>query len=131
MNIAQTKKAIRCHILNHQRMSILGGISPTSQLWIDFTQRQQEILSAFALEPTSQNRRTLFRYPFTCAINPKKFPQEELTNKLIIKLLMTWAFNGSKEIFFREGAVKFGTTKDKATFILKNLLRKAEQQLNS
>jgi hypothetical protein len=110
---------------------MLGGISPSSQLYIDFTQRQDEILSAFALEPTSQNRRLLFRYPFSSSIDPKRAPKEELTNKLCIKLMLDWAFNGSQDIGFREGAVKFGTTSDKAECILKNLVRKAKQQFNS
>ena len=110
---------------------MLGGISPSSQLYVDFTQRQQEILSAFALEPTSQNRRLLFKYPFSGFINLKRLPTEELTDKLCIKLMWNWAFNGGKEIGFRGGAVKFGTTSDKAEFILKNLGIKAIQKLNS
>jgi len=110
---------------------MLGGISASSKLYLDFTQRQDEILSAFALEPTSQNRRLLFRYPFSCSIDPKRAPKEELTNKLCIKLMLDWAFNGNQDIGFHEGAVKFGTTSDKAEFIFRNLIRKAIQKLNS
>jgi hypothetical protein len=131
MNAIQSKEAIRCHNVDHRQVMMLGGISPSSQLYIDFTQRQQEILGAFALEPTSQNKRLLFKYPFSGFINIKRLPNEELTNKMCIKLMWNWAFNGSKEIGFREGTVKFGTTRDKAGFILKNLGIKAIQKLNS
>ena len=130
MNAVKVKVDIWFHIVDHQQVSMLGGISPTSQLYIDFTQRQDEILSAFALKPTSQNRRLLFKYPFSGFINLKRLPNEELTNKLCIKLMMDWAFNGSKLIGFRGGAIKLGTTNDKAEFILKNLIRWAERNLN-
>jgi hypothetical protein len=131
MDIVRTKADIWFHIVDHQQLSMLGGISPSSQLYIDFTQRQDEILAAFSLEPTRENKRLLFRYPFSCSIDPRRVPREELTDKLCIKLMLDWGFNGSKDIGFHGGAVKFGTTSDKADFILKNLLRKAEQNLNS
>ena len=131
MDIVQTKVDLWFHVSDHQQISLLGGISPSSQLWIDFTHRQDDILTAFALEPTSQNRSLLFRYPFSGSINPKRVPKEELTDKLCIKLMLDWAFNRNQDIGFREGAVKFGTTSDKAEFIYRNLIRKAIQKLNS
>ena len=130
MDIVQTKVDIWFHVTDHQQVSLLGGISLSSKLWIDFTHRQDEILSAFALEPTSQSRRLLFRYPFSGSINLKRVPKEELTDKLCIKLMLDWAFNGSKDIGFREGAVKYGTTSDKAELIYRNLVRKACEHLD-
>ena len=130
MDIVQTKVDLWFHITDHQQISLLGGISPSSKLYIDFTQRQDEILSAFALEPTSQNRRLLFRYPFSCSINIKQVSKEELTDKLCIKLMLDWAFNGKKDIGFHKGAVKLGTTSDKAEFIYRNLVRKACEHLD-